>query len=133
MTEKPVSDLEGMLAGMDPVLRDERYRYVPHSAEDDFIHLLGTMFALVQEDEGATLVIRARESDPAPHFARITLQVHSDLQGVGLTAAVSKTLGDAGIACNVIAGFYHDHIFVPWERREEALELLKQLSLDARR
>jgi hypothetical protein len=41
---------------------------------------------------------------------------------------VSGALAEAGIACNVVAGFHHDHLFVPWERREEALELLQRLS-----
>ena len=133
MSGQPVSAQEDMLAGMEPVLADERYRFVSHGPDNDFIDLLGTMFAMVREAEGATLVIRARESDPAPHFARITLQVHSALEGVGLTAAVSTALAKAGIACNVIAGFHHDHLFVTWERREEALAILKSVSQDARR
>ena len=133
MSGQPVSALEDMLAGMEPALAEERYRFVSHGPDNDFIGLLGTMFALVREAEGVTLVLRARESDPAPHFARITLQVHSDLEGVGLTAAVSTELAKAGIACNVIAAFHHDHLFVPWERREEALSVLQGLSQDARR
>ncbi|MEO1490422.1 MAG: ACT domain-containing protein, partial [Pseudomonadota bacterium] len=61
-----------------------------------------------------------------------SLEVHSDLEAVGLTAAVSVALADAGIACNVIAGLHHDHLFVPWERRETAIEQLQRLSADAR-
>ena len=80
-----------------------------------------------------TLVIRARREDPGPIFAGMTLQVHSALEGVGLTAAVATTLAEAGIPCNVIAAYHHDHIFVPWERRAEAMERLEKLSLDARR
>ena len=47
--------------------------------------------------------------------------------------AVATALATSGIACNVIAGLRHDHLFVPWDRREEALKLLEKLSLDARR
>jgi len=47
---------------------------------------------------------------------------------VGLTAAVAGALAEAGIACNVVAGFHHDHLFVPWERREDALAILSDLS-----
>jgi len=54
--------------------------------------------------------------------------VHSALEGVGLTAAVTSALADMGIACNVVAGFHHDHLFVPWQRREEALDALRRLS-----
>lgn len=133
MTSQPVSDLQGMLAGMEPTLREGSYRFVPHGPQEDFIDLLHRTFAMVREDEGMTLVIRARRDDPGPLFAGITLQVHSALEGVGLTAAVASALAQGGIACNAIAGYHHDHLFVPWERREEALGILAQLSLDARR
>jgi len=88
-------------------------------------------FAFVLEEEGFTQVKKTTIADKGPLFARITLQVHSDLEGVGLTAAVSAALSRAGIACNVIAAFHHDHLLVPWERREEALAVLKKLSSHA--
>jgi hypothetical protein len=50
---------------------------------------------------------------------------------VGLTATVATALAEAGIACNVVAGFHHDHLFVPWERREDALAILSDLSARA--
>jgi len=131
--EHPVSDLNGMLAGMAPVLHECPYRFVAHGPEDDFIDLLGRMFALIREEEGATLVIRARADHLGPLFAGITLQVHSDLEGVGLTASVAGALANAGIACNVVAGFHHDHLFVPWHRRDEALAILTALSHAAHR
>ena len=86
-------------------------------------------FAIIREGEGTTAVVTKREAQSA--FARITLQVHSALEGVGLTAAVSTALADAGIACNVIAAFHHDHLFVPWERRDEAMRVLERLSSEA--
>ncbi|NBB24465.1 ACT domain-containing protein [Porphyrobacter sp. SLTP] len=119
MRSGPVSDLAGMLAGMAPVLDARR---------GDFALVAGDTpadaFALIREDEGLTAII----ADADGAFARITLMVHSALDGVGLTAAVSGALAAAGIACNVVAGFHHDHLFVPWERREEALALLQRLS-----
>lgn len=117
---------------MEPALREGRYRFVPHGPDEDFIDLLHRTFAMVREDEGVTLVIRARRDDPGPLFAGITLQVNSALEGVGLTAAVAGALAEAGFPCNVMAAYHHDHLFVPWERREEALAILEQLSLDAR-
>ena len=53
--------------------------------------------------------------------------VHSSLAAVGLTAAVAAALADHGISANVVAAFYHDHIFVPAERAEEALAALRAI------
>jgi hypothetical protein len=63
--------------------------------------------------------------------AWITLSVHSDLQAVGLTAAFASALGGAGISCNVMAGAYHDHIFVPVEQAQAAMAALRALQLQA--
>lgn len=118
----PVGDLAVMLAGMAPLLDARRWAFVvtgdapPEDA-----------FAVIREDEGTTAIL----PDPAGDFARITLMVHSALDGVGLTAAVAGALAVRGIACNVVAGFHHDHLFVPWERREEALAILQHLAAAA--
>ncbi|MEO0872195.1 MAG: ACT domain-containing protein [Pseudomonadota bacterium] len=133
MIEGPVSDLTAMLTGMQPSLHEGRYRFVTHGPDEDGIDLLHRTFAMVREEEGLTLVIRARRDDPEPLFAGITLAVYSALEGVGLTAAVSTALADAGLPCNMIAGYHHDHLFVPWDRREEAMSILHQLSSDAGR
>lgn len=84
-------------------------------------------FALIREDEGLAAIFPAADGP----FARITLMVYSALDGVGLTAAVATALAARGIACNVVAGFHHDHLFVPWERREEALVTLQRLAASA--
>ena len=52
----------------------------------------------------------------------------SALDAVGLTAAVSRALADAGLSCNVLAGLHHDHLLVPAGRAEEALAVLRELS-----
>ena len=116
----PVGDLAGMLAGMAPVLdaRGWAFVVVKDSAPP------ADAFALIREDEGTTAIVPQDDGD----FARITLTVHSALDGVGLTAAVATALAARGIACNVVAGFHHDHLFVPWERRDEALAILQRLS-----
>jgi uncharacterized protein len=114
----PVGDLAGMLAGMAPMRDARRWAFVVVDGETP-----DEAFAVIREDEGTTAIL----PDPAGDFARITLMVHSALEGVGLTAAVSGALAERGIACNVVAGFHHDHLFVPWDRRDEALELLRHL------
>ncbi len=118
----PVGDLAGMLAGMAPVLDARRWDFalVEGQAPDD-------AFALIREDEGVTAIVPGEKGD----FARITLMVHSALDGVGLTAAVSSALAAAGIACNVVAGYHHDHLFVPWARRDEAVATLLHLAVAA--
>ena len=115
----PVSDLAGMLAGMAPVLDARRW---------DFALVEGNppadAFAVICEEEGTTVIV----AQEAGGFARITLTVHSALDGVGLTATVAGGLAAAGIVCNVVAGYHHDHLFVPWERRDEALAILQRLA-----
>ncbi|NBC88435.1 MAG: ACT domain-containing protein [Alphaproteobacteria bacterium] len=117
-----------MLAGMSPVLDERAWAF---AVLDEGERASPDSFAVVREKDGTSAILPA--SGNAPGFARITLTVHSDLEAVGLTAAVSSALAAEGIACNVIAGFHHDHLFVPWNRRMEALDVLDALSHDARR
>ena len=89
--------------------------------------------ATIREHEGMTAVVRREEADAAglaydATFAWITLTVHSSLEAVGLTAAFSAALGDAGISCNVLAGYYHDHLLVPVPQREAAVAVLRELA-----
>jgi len=54
--------------------------------------------------------------------------VHSSLEALGLTAAVSAALTEAHISCNVLAGFHHDHLLVPVADADRALEILHELA-----
>ncbi len=127
----PVRDREAMIAAMEPRLDTQRWRFVLVSP-DTAPQLLGAAIGTFREDEGVTAIVPSELADElgieGPDFARITLMVHSDLEGVGLTAAVSGTLADAGIACNMVAAFHHDHAFVPAARGDEALAALQELS-----
>lgn len=83
-----------------------------------------------------TLVISAEVATQANlkfegTFKQITLTVHSSLEAVGLTAAVATKLASCGISANVIAAYYHDHIFVQTEKAEQALSALKEFSAKA--
>ena len=97
-----------MPAGMAPVLHAGRFVFrtlaegeaVPAGAVGWF-----------REAEGVSVIVPA-EAGAALAMAWITLSVHSALDGVGLTAAVSGALADAGIACNMMAAHIHDHLFV---------------------
>ncbi|WP_345719813.1 ACT domain-containing protein [Qipengyuania polymorpha] len=127
-------DREAMIAAMEPRLDRTRWRFVLVSP-DKAPQLLGGAIGTFREDEGVTAIVPSELADElgieGPDFARITLMVHSDLEGVGLTAAVSGALADAGIACNMVAAFHHDHAFVPAVHAEEASDVLQELSASA--
>lgn len=129
-----VSDRDEMVAQMAPRLDPVRYCFMVISP-DTAPQALGAAIGTFREDEGVTAIVPelvARElGDEGPAFARITLMVHSSLEGVGLTAAVSSALAGAGIACNMVAAYHHDHVFVPFERAEEALTILENLAKTA--
>lgn len=127
-------DLLTLLATMRPVIREGEYVYAlwPHGKP-----LAGHIAAAVREAEGLTVVLpRADADDLGLKYdfvaAWITLQVHSPLEAIGLTAAVSAALTEAKISCNVLAGFHHDHLLVPVADAERALEVLHELSAESR-
>ncbi|MEN9620110.1 MAG: hypothetical protein RL499_303, partial [Actinomycetota bacterium] len=93
--------------------------------------------ATVREPEGLSVVVDRREAERldvgTEHpFRWIMLRVHSSLEAVGLTAAVSAALTAHGISCNVIAGAFHDHLLVPAARADDAMRALVTLSASAR-
>lgn len=129
-----VSDLNELLRSMEPLLHEGIYVYCV--VTDDVILGQLSPVATVRESEGTTLILAADEAQRAGLTAVfrarwITLQVHSDLQAVGLTAAFAGALGAAGISCNVVAGVYHDHLFVPEPQAERAVEVLRELQRTA--
>ncbi|MFI2565058.1 N-acetyltransferase [Paenarthrobacter sp. NPDC018779] len=123
------TDLQTLLGSMHPVMRDGDYVYAlwPHGKPVE-----GDVEAAVREAEGLTVVLRRAEADRLELSydfvaAWITLQVHSALEAVGLTAAVSAALTHAGISCNVLAGFHHDHLLVPVADADRAMDVLHLL------
>ncbi|MCX7276725.1 MAG: ACT domain-containing protein [Burkholderiales bacterium] len=129
-----ISNLHTLLASMEPVLNDGVFAFA--SLHPGYSIGLDDVVATIRESEGLSIVLpeaRALALQLPVLFrcAWITLTVHSDLQAVGLTAAFARALGDAGISCNVVAGAYHDHIFVPVERAQDAMAALRQLQQSA--
>ena len=124
-----ISDLKQMLALMHPRLRAGTFVFLPlDGPPPESLHPIMTF----TEDEALTVIVTQREADAAGYsyestFAWISLSVHGDLEGVGLTAAFSRPLADAGISCNVVAAFYHDHIFVPAHAAPAAMDILNAL------
>ncbi|AFT90307.1 ACT domain-containing protein [Paraburkholderia phenoliruptrix] len=127
---QPVSDLAQLLASMQPELNEGAYVFSSVQADRDVSQL--APLATFREREGLTVIIdeptALREGLPVLFRAAwITLNVHSDLEAVGLTAAVAEALTRARISCNVVAAAFHDHIFVPVERARDALAQLTEL------
>ena len=132
-----ITDLSVLLATMEPELVAGEFVYcaVPASRLEDYLHL--RPLALFHEKEGLTLILpqdRATEAglQASTPLRQITLKVHSSLEAVGLTAAFSQALKEVGISANVVAAYYHDHIFVPAGDAERAVEALRRLSAASR-
>lgn len=124
----PVRDGPAMIAQMLPRLDERRWCFVSVTP-DRAPELLGSALGTFREDEGVSAIVPAHlAAEDAPVFSRVVLEVFSDLEGVGLTAAVSGALAKAGIACNIVATLHHDHVFVPEGRAAEALGILQELA-----
>jgi hypothetical protein len=128
------TDLKKLLATMTPELLAGTYVFAtlasgvaqPESLEPVMIF---------RDREGVTLIVTedaARAAGLAASFRcrMVTLNIHSSLEAVGFLAAITTRLAAAGMGVNPVSAFYHDHLFVPAERAEEALELLRQLAKD---
>lgn len=126
------TDLVTLLRGLLPRLHEGRYVYAQvGSGVPAHVDPVVT----VREEEGLTLVVTQEQADELGLVydfvaAWITLQVHSALDAIGLTAVVSRVLTDAGISANIVAGYTHDHIFVPYDRGDDALHALGTLIRD---
>lgn len=122
-----------MLAGITPVLRQgEAWVFCTTQDGELADRLAASALARFREDEGITLIVLADQAarlglGASAPMSRIVLEVFSALEGVGLTAAVAGALAEAGIPCNMVAGYHHDHVFVPVDRADEALHLLLDL------
>ena len=132
---EPISDLAELLRSMRPVRNAGTFVFacLPHDADIRAFEPLATF----RENEGLTVVVEERAAQQAHlpilfRAAWITLTVHSDLQAVGLTAAVASALTRANISCNMIAAGYHDHLFVPVESANAAIEVLEDLQREHR-
>ncbi len=128
------TSLTTLLRSMSPQLNDGAYVFcsLSDAAQLDDVQPLGSF----QEAEGLTVILPLQQAEhlglPSSYVAAwLTLHVHSALEAVGLTAAVASALAQAGISCNVIAGFYHDHLFVAHADGPRALAVLQQLSAQA--
>lgn len=134
MSTHAIADLSTLLRTLTPKQHAGTYVYASVAHDTDLRGL--AVISTFREQEGLTVITAEDDAKRAGlpillRVAWITLKVHSDLEAVGLTAAVAQTLGDAGISCNVVAAAYHDHLFVPCAAAPAALAALKNLQQQA--
>jgi hypothetical protein len=126
-------DLNTILSGLTVKRRDGTYVYVSGSSDS-----IPGAVATIQEDEGTTFVVERGDAERLGlpwSFASVwlTVEAHTSLDAVGVTAALATALGDAGIPCNVLAGYNHDHLLVPVERADDAQAALESVRQRASR
>jgi hypothetical protein len=129
------TDLKKLLATMSPDLLPDIYVFAtltPGTTQPEGLDPV----MVFREREGLTLITTegaARAAGLAASFRcrMITLNIHSSLDAVGFLAAITTRLAAAGMGVNPVSAFYHDHLFVPADRAEEAMELLRQLARDS--
>ncbi|HLK30172.1 MAG TPA: ACT domain-containing protein [Puia sp.] len=124
-------DLDKLLRTMKPIHNEGEFVFC---TVQDLLHINpDDIVMLFKEAEGYTIIIKKEiadylQLDYSFVASWITLTVHSSLEAVGLTAAFSKALSENGISCNVVAAYYHDHIFVDKKYTDEAMKTLNSLS-----
>ncbi len=123
------TDLDRLLAAMSAELVEGVYVFATVDSIPDGL----TPRMVFQEAEGTTLILRQSQAEQAGlayefPSRMITLNIHSSLDAVGFMARIATALAAEGMGVNPVAGFYHDHLFVPEERAEDAMAVLKALS-----
>ena len=127
-----IVEIQELLKSMSPEIQKCEYVFCSVNGKlSDYVNL--NPLATFIEGEGLTLILKKSSADNAHIsyegiFKQITLTVHSSLEAVGLTAAVANKLSDKGISANVVAAYYHDHIFVQAEKAEDALLALLEFA-----
>lgn len=120
------TDLQQLLAGLAP----ESAAYpCAIRAQPANAAIPADTIMLFREAEGMTVIVPVTENAAdEPLWAQITLRIHSSLEAVGMLAAITNALAARGIPCNAVSAYYHDHLFVPWARRDDAIHALRELS-----
>lgn len=129
-------DLDRMLAEMSPALQPGLFVFCSLLHNSDATEALEQAHGMMVEDEGLSLILPRAEAARLGFryektYRQITLMVFSDLNAIGLTAAVATALAEDGIPANVVAATHHDHIFVPAARADAAFDRLRALQKEA--
>lgn len=135
-TPEPVRNRKAMLSGMTPILAEGSFVFCTSRDERILVRAPPLALASFREVEGLSFILPTSTAADLGlpcdlPMRRIVLEVYSSLEGVGLTAAVASALSEEGIPCNMVAAYHHDHVFVPADRADHALEILKSLQASA--
>ncbi len=127
-------NLKALLKTLKAKLVDDTYVFVTINPADEPLGLSPCMRFV--EAEGLTLIVLKSEAEAhnlAYEFPSrmITLDVHSSLEAVGFMAVIATELAKENMGVNPVSGFYHDHIFVPEGREQDALKVLERIARDA--
>ncbi|TZF94858.1 ACT domain-containing protein [Chryseobacterium panacisoli] len=126
-------DLDVLLQNMEPVLNPGEYVFCTVEDLGEIPDIEKVLF-FFREVEAVTIVLKKEIADEwsktYSYIASwITLNIHSSLEAVGLTAAFANALKQQNISCNVVAAYFHDHIFIAKEDAEKALKTLHTLKM----
>jgi len=127
-----IKNLDELIKSMKPELN--RGKFVFCTILKDKLDMLKVKpMMLFEEKEGITIIIKKEDADNNKLnyeniWAMITLNVHSDLSAIGFLARITNKLAENGISVNAVSAFYHDHLFVPFDKAEMAIKLLNSLS-----
>ncbi|MAF35087.1 hypothetical protein CMO91_04550 [Candidatus Woesearchaeota archaeon] len=127
----PIKNLDRLMNSMNP--RRVRGEYVFCTMAEKKVALAKDALLSFREQEGRTLIIEKSLADNhglkyESVWAMITLTVHSDLTAVGFLARITNRLAEEGISVNVVSAYYHDHLFVPYDKAQETMKLLKEMT-----
>jgi hypothetical protein len=131
----PESNLQNLLATMKPELQSGEYVFASVTVDDNKV-AQDAVVGLFRESEGITLILERSAAIAAGiEFSfpsrMITLTVHSSLEAVGFLALITDKLAAAGISVNAISAFYHDHLFVPLQKVDQAMHILHMIMEEA--
>jgi len=123
--------LAKLIANMEPVLNEGDYVFATVLNTESIPRAITV--CEIKEKEGVTVILSKKDAERLGLSfeyiaAWITLNIHSSLEAVGLTAAFASELGKNNISCNVVAGYYHDHIFVDKKDKDKAIRVLQAMS-----
>ena len=124
-------DLKKLLSSLEAVLVEGVYVFV--TLADDAVPADLSPRMTFQESEGTTLIVLRKEAEAAGldyefPSRMITLNIHSSLDAVGFIAHIATRLAEHGMGVNPVAGFYHDHLFVPLGREQDAMRILQGIA-----